>query len=637
MLGNNRKTIGVFVTQQFQEYQAIIGNGICSRAEELGYNVAFFTNFLGYGDFQYEIGERSIADLPNYDMLDGIILLPDTMYVPGYLNRILENIKRDCSCPVVSVRQNIDDDFYNVLIDDTFVLEDIIKHMVVDHGYKKINFLTGPKDNLVSKQRRETFKRILAENNIQFEEDRVFYGDFWKNDPKLAVEKWFKDPDNLPEAIICANDFMAITVCNELTKRGVSVPDDIAVTGCDNIMLSKEFYPAISTVNVPVYDMGVEAINKLYKHFEGIEQEKNSYLNTSMILRESCGCKNHVRNFKAASKRNRFINKVEDMEKDAFNNALMSVELTSITTIDRLDKRLASFTDMNEGFSSFYLLLHKNWDLYTNEESEKITDKNEMIMEVGIKKGEWLQKKEFSKPNLLPSVHVGEEPQIFFFNMIHYREVCFGYAAISYKTETGYQSSYQGWLVNISNTLEKIRVHNELNRLVFKLEDMYIKDDLTDLYNRRALETLGQKYLQQCIDKKSSLMVFTADMDKLKHINDNYGHAYGDIAIKAAADALKAASKDDEICMRVGGDEFVVIGMDYDEQKIVNFIQKFEHEIDEFNEHSGKLFKVDVSYGWSIINPNSAINIEDCLIITDSKMYKQKYEKETLRLKHRID
>ena len=86
MLGNNRRTIGVFVTQQFQEYQDQVCRGICARAVELGYNVAVFTNFLGYGDFQYEIGERSIADLPKYNTLDGIILLPDTMYVPKFLN-----------------------------------------------------------------------------------------------------------------------------------------------------------------------------------------------------------------------------------------------------------------------------------------------------------------------------------------------------------------------------------------------------------------------------------------------------------------------------------------------------------------------------------------------------------------------
>ena len=190
MLGNNRRTIGVFVSQQFQEYQESVSRGICDYATKLGYNVAFFTNFLGYGDFQYEIGERSIADLPQYDKLDGIILLPDTMYVPKFLDKILENIKKNSTCPVVSIRQIISG-FYSVLVDDDIVLEGVVRHFVKDHKYRKINFLSGPKNSITSMKRLNTFKKILQEYEIPFEEERVFYGDFWKDSPKLAVDQWF--------------------------------------------------------------------------------------------------------------------------------------------------------------------------------------------------------------------------------------------------------------------------------------------------------------------------------------------------------------------------------------------------------------------------------------------------------------
>lgn len=634
MLGNNRRTIGVFVTQQFQEYQDLAGKGICARAAELGYNVAFFTNFLGYGDFQYEVGERNIADLPDYKELDGIILLPDTMYVPKFLDSILKNIRKDCTCPVVSIRQKIEE-FYNVLVDDDNVLEDIVKHFIVDHGFRKINFLTGPKDSLPSIKRLNTYKTVLEKYHIPYEENRVYYGDFWKDSPRLAVEQWLKDSQELPDAIICGNDYMAITLATALEESGISVPEDIAISGCDNIFLAKDFYPPLTTVSLPCMDMGMEAVEKIYKHHEGIEQEKDSVLNTSTIIRESCGCKKHYKNSKKAKKRNNFINKIEDLEKDSYHNALMSVELTSITTIDRLDQRLWAYAYMNRGFDNFYMILHKYWDSYTKEDSFIQSDKKEMIMEVGIKKGSRLQKVEFLNSHLLPPSLVDNEPQVFYFNMIHFREVCFGYTAISLKEGVSNKSSYQGWLINVCNSLENIRIHNELNRLVYKLEDISIKDDLTDLYNRRALETLGQKYLQQCIEKQSKLMVFTADMDKLKYINDHYGHSCGDIAIKAAAEALKGSAEDDEICMRVGGDEFVVIGMDYDLDKTNHFIRKFEEAIEAFNRTSKNEFVVNVSYGWSIIKPNLAITLEDCLIIADSRMYQQKYEKESLRLKHR--
>jgi diguanylate cyclase (GGDEF)-like protein len=130
-------------------------------------------------------------------------------------------------------------------------------------------------------------------------------------------------------------------------------------------------------------------------------------------------------------------------------------------------------------------------------------------------------------------------------------------------------------------------------------------------------------------------MVFSADMDKLKIINDNFGHANGDIAIKTVADALLYASEDDELCIRISGDEFAVIGMDYDQPKMKEFIDRFESKLDQINQEDGREYKVYVSFGWCIIKPNERTSIEDCLIASDSKMYQQKYQKAEIRLQHR--
>lgn len=632
MYYNGRKTIGVFVTQVYQEFQKTVSMGICTRAREYGYNVAFFTSCLGYGEDQYEIGECSIADLPRYEDLDGIIILPDTMYLKGLEDRIMDNIRKYSKCPVVSVRQRTEG-CYNVLIKDDTVLDDIIRHFIVDHGYRRINFLTGPKDNSAAIKRRDAYRRILEQYGIPYEEDRVYYGDFWKIEPYDAVEYWLSKPE-LPEAIICANDYMAMTVCNALAARGYSVPEDIAVSGCDNITVSEDFSPSITTAGMPIYEMGMEAVDKIHKHNNGIWQETDSYLETVTKIRESCGCKPKESMNAIINSKNRVIREMEEMERSISLNAFMSVELTNIKTIDKLDSRLASYVYMNEGYESFFMCLRMNWDDYINEDDGQPRS-SEMVMEVGMREKDWYQKVEFSRPSLLPPCHVSSDPQIYFFNVLHYQEMVFGYTAISFSGNQTYKSSYQGWLINICNALENIRINNKLNQLVYKLEDMYIKDELTDLYNRRALETLGQKYLKQCAEEQIKLMVFTADMDKLKYINDNFGHACGDVAIKAVADALKAAAEDDEICMRIGGDEFVVIGIDYDRDKMDCFINKFEREIERFNREGGYDFKVYVSYGWSIIRPNDNNTIEDCLLVADAKMYQQKYEKEALFLKHR--
>jgi len=194
----------------------------------------------------------------------------------------------------------------------------------------------------------------------------------------------------------------------------------------------------------------------------------------------------------------------------------------------------------------------------------------------------------------------------------------------------------QAWLNNVSSVFENVRMHMELKRLVFRLEDMSIRDELTGLYNRRVLDTLGMKCLEQSRKEHSSLMFFIADMDKLKFINDKYGHAKGDIALKAVSDALKLAADDDEICIRYGGDEFMAIGMYYDEIKMIHFTNHFIEELNKFNLNQEYDFNVYVSYGWNLITPDVNTTIENCLSAADSLMYQQKYNKVSNNIKANI-
>lgn len=633
MFSNNRKTIGVFISEVYNDYQNNLCRAISDRAIKYNYNVAFFTNFGGYGQKKYDIGEFNIAKLPNYEDLDGIILAIDTIAVEGLKEYILNKIRSKCHCPVVSVRRKIDD-FYNVLMDDNTVLEDIITHFIDFHHFKRINFLAGPKDHPDSIKRLETYKRILSQHQIPIEEERIYYGDFWSLKAKNAVDYWLSSPLERPEAIVCANDYMALALCDALLNKGISVPGDISVSGFDDIADAAEYSPTITTEKMPVYEMGLEAVDKVYYVNEGIKQEKDTYFKSKIIYRESCGCKisgNQESN-------NRRVNQVDaynELSEAITGNAYMSTELTGITKLEDIKERLGYYVYMNSGFSDFFMCLRKNWDEYKEEENSNILSRDlEMTMEVGIQNRKGYESKIiFDKNALLPKEFAQDKPVIYYFVMLHHLENCFGYVAINFMERLPYNRMFQAWLINVSNALENIRIHSEMNRLVYKLEDMYIRDDLTGLYNRRGLANLGQNYLVRCAKEQVRLMVLTADVDKFKHINDNYGHAIGDVALKVVANALQHAADDDEICVRTGGDEFMVLGMDYNEKKMDRFAHRFVDTLNKFNQDGNYEFKVYVSYGWSLIQPGENTTIEECLAFADSKMYQQKYEKESKNLK----
>lgn len=629
MLGNKKKTIGVFISQVNEEYQDKLSKGIMMKAKELDYNVAFFTNFGGYGQQGYDIGEALIADLPQYDELSGIIIAPDIMEIQNLEARYKENIRTKSTCPVVSVRRELKE-YYNVLIDDYTVLDEIIRHFIEVHKFTRINFLAGPKGVPDSEKRLAAYKKILAEYNIPIEEEQIYYGDFWKHAGNSAVDYWLKNPLERPEAIICANDFMAMTVCNALADKKIAVPQEIAVTGCDDVGDAVEYNPPITTARMPVLEMGMEAVEKIHRHNLGIEQPKNSYMKTITVYRRSCGCNTNYED--GGECRRKHITTIENMQRAISRNAYMSVDLTGLTTLEEVNEKIWAYIYENANFTHFCLCLQKNWDIF-GPDRKNFYDTDEMTMEVGFKNRVGYSKLKCSRKELIPQDLVENKPMVYFFALLHHQEHYFGYVGISFDKIQTYMLTFQAWLINVSNALENVRMHNEMKRLIYRLEDMSIRDDLTGLYNRRVIDSLGKKYLKQCIDENTGLMIFTADMDKLKYINDKFGHARGDIALRVVADALLHAADDDEICIRLGGDEFMVIGMDYDENKLMKFVNRFVEELNKFNFIKDYDFGVYVSYGSHLAIPDETTTIESCLSAADALMYQQKGEKESKRVR----
>lgn len=628
MINNGKKTIAVFISKVAAEYQSALSKGIISKGKELDYNIFFFTNFGGRGQDQYDQGETAIANLPNYQDLDGIILTTDTYDVLGLEDTIYENIKKYATCPVVCVRR-ANDDFYNVVIDDNTTIEGIVNHFIQVHNYKKINFLAGPKGFPDSDRRLECFLRIMKQNGLEVKESQIYYGDLWRFEGYNAVEQFLKDPNEIPEAIICANDYMAITVCNALMERGISVPDQIAVSGCDDVEDASEFSPSITTVRTPVFEMGEEAVLKVHRILNGEQEEKNSYIKTKTMIRESCGCNRNKSISSRKEMRRRQAEMIDQLKQFNTANAYMSTDFTGQTDYEEIIHKIDIYIFENKGFQKFFLCLCENW-MEFNEDEKKIKFTDKMQMLIGRSHSESFNRVYFDRRDLIPKEYISDEPQVYFFTSLHHLENIFGYVAISFNDDRTYSSIFQGWLINVSNALENLRMHAEVNRLLSELEGMYIRDALTGLYNRRGLELLSKDLVEDCIKEGKTLMILCADMDDLKVINDKLGHAYGDISIKAIGNGLMENARQDDICVRCGGDEFTFLGKGYSEEEAKEFTKKFVDSINNYVKEGNYDFKVSVSYGWYIVTPDASTNLEECLNVADSRMYQEKYKKKAL-------
>lgn len=143
---------------------------------------------------------------------------------------------------------------------------------------------------------------------------------------------------------------------------------------------------------------------------------------------------------------------------------------------------------------------------------------------------------------------------------VHFRKNCLGYLVMCGSDLPYNSTQFQVWLMNISNALENMRKQSELKRLVKKLRDVWMLDSLTQIYNRAGFFHFADKLLKKCKQYDSPIGMMFVDINKLKHVNDGYGHEEGDFYIKTVADYMKKLKNENQLLMRYGGDEFVVLG-----------------------------------------------------------------------------
>ena len=286
---NNR--IALLLGQADEAYQSEFIHGVMKYAFMKGISVCVFSMYIKYQNKkEREYGDSNIYNLINYDLFDGIIILADTIQTPGVEKALEEKIKERFDGPVVA----IDTDskyFFSFWTDGYDSVYALMEHLIEEHGMKDIAYITGRKNHVHSKRRLQAYRDAMAAHGLIVREDRVFYGDFWYTSGNGCADILLRDRENLPEAIMCANDPMAIGFAEEIERRGLSVPGDIAVLGYGTSEEGKKCPKPLTSAYIPAEEYGEYSLDALLKLMDGKKPEEFSY-NPRLFIGESCGCKN---------------------------------------------------------------------------------------------------------------------------------------------------------------------------------------------------------------------------------------------------------------------------------------------------------------------------------------------------------
>lgn len=622
---NNRKTIGILIFDITAYYQSQLIRRLSHFAKEKGYNLLVFSGFTIYGrDTKNAKGEYNIRNLIPFEELDAFILCHDTFESSEVATKIQEMLQKRFSGPVVSIRSKVDG-FYNILVNDEDAIPAMIRHFYQEHSYERIAFMSGPLSHPDAVFRLKKYKETMKELGLTYPDEYIFEGDFWKMMGNEAATH-FSHLETPPQAIVCANDYMALSLCKGLILQGYSIPNDFAICGFDNVSEAGASIPPLTTCQVSIEELAFLAIDTIYQILQGNTVEKNRYTAVEPVIRNSCGC-NTITMHDISLSRMQQIEVNEALENQTVHNTFISIALENLVITEDIGDYLL-IEDYPDCARDFYLCLGKNGrGSFPQMRIGRSGFAKRSQSIYSLRDLTPIVTSSFATRNLLPPEAIREEPMCVFFFPIHYLQYNYGYVAACSNGKENTNLLFHSWLAIIGNTLEHARVRNKNEALLEKLNTLYVQDSLTKLYNRRGFEQFSENELNQSSQTHVSSMVLGIDMDNLKYINDVYGHAHGDIALCTIARAMQSACKGDEICARLGGDEFEVFGFHYTTEMAEQYVSRFQNYLDNFNETSNLPYQVNASTGYTITVPDEKHTLEYYIKESDKLLYQNKRER----------
>ena len=292
--GNNpsseRKTIGVFASQVGRAWGAEFLAGVTAAAVEGNVNLVHFiggkiTPLVPGGSSHSSFG---LYDLAKPDQFDGLILASDVAY--GVSEDDLKAFRQTFeSMPIVT--QSVKLDGASMFIPNNVEgMRAVVRHLIEEHGYKRIAFLRGIPGQFDAEQRFQAYKDELKAHDLRFDEKLVVDGDFTPESGREAIHTLLDERRLRFQAVVSANDRMAFGALEALQQRGIRVPDDVAVTGFDDLREAQATGVPLTTVRQSFYIAGRSALEALLKRLKGETVPHTTFVPTQLLIRWSCGC-----------------------------------------------------------------------------------------------------------------------------------------------------------------------------------------------------------------------------------------------------------------------------------------------------------------------------------------------------------
>lgn len=275
------KSIGLIIKESSNPYFADVIAGARERGNEKGYTILSASS---EGNYDYE---QKIVDVFKNKDVDGLVVIP-VLESGADLSYLFELKRRNFPFVLLEEVQGVQASLVD--IDNEGASKMAVEHLL-DRGHERIVHFAGPEYSMHSMERVRGIRQAFSESPLVFSEDLIVQAGARLRDGYQTGMAYFEEisGEKRPTGVTCYNDLVAVGLMRALRELGIDVPEEVGVIGCDDIELARYISTPLTSIRVPKFDMGYQAVDILIDQIESGQAvtPKKVHLNAELVQRES--------------------------------------------------------------------------------------------------------------------------------------------------------------------------------------------------------------------------------------------------------------------------------------------------------------------------------------------------------------
>lgn len=557
--------IGVLIPEVVGALNDALLRGIHEAARALGYDVLIFTDT--YNPVTSIDDDKTMDALQNIYQLAAMGNLSGILFAAGRFGsaercrnvyRLLEQSKVPCL-----VLEDENTRFPYLFATEDESIRALTTHLIRAHRCRDILCLTGPDGSPITEARTRGFLQAMQDAGLPCSERNIIYGDLWTERPRQLAMDLVRGNIPMPEAIVCVSDPMAIALCDALAEYGISVPDDVRVTGYDGTWHSSMHHPSITTVAGRERQLGVMAVNRLYTMMTGL-QSTVPVPSQNIRYGASCGCGAPV-GAGTQYDAERYDPYVENiMQHYTRRRVHMTsdyiLRMAAIDSFDDLFRNIDSYGYILENWEWLDICLCENWtcDFENHQRYRRQGFSERMYLALSkrhIRNNEG--RYYFPTASLLPALQQPHTPRLVLFTTLCYDDQVFGYIATAYQNmdQICIDEHYLNWCQAVANGLHTLQNKMYQDYIRRQINQLSVHDPTTGLYNQRGLMEQLPELLRrlQADNQQCFCMLISSSGRMTGQLSDGIDSSL------LLANALRLSAAEKEITARLKPTVFMII------------------------------------------------------------------------------